>query len=105
MYCWSNSFWHTKIEVLKHEWLPTNPYKEFFVQTLALTSSMNQKLSEHGKYSAQNNQFPTKTQFEIKDKSHLTPGSSECTVEHCHAGTYFCSTPWYKDKAQVGSKL
>jgi hypothetical protein len=41
----------------------------FFVQTSTLPPSMHHKLTKHGSFSKQNNQFPTKTHVELKDNS------------------------------------
>jgi hypothetical protein len=41
----------------------------FFIQTFTSTQNLHWKPTEHGKFSKQNNQLPTKTPIELKDNS------------------------------------
>ena len=46
-----------------------NQYRMFFVQTSTRPPNMHLKLAKHGRYCKQNNQLPTKSHDELKDKS------------------------------------
>ena len=46
-----------------------NRYRKFYLQTSTLPPCMHHKLTKHGRFCKQNNQLPTKTRVELKDKS------------------------------------
>jgi hypothetical protein len=48
---------------------PMNRYRMFFIQTFTSTQNLHWKPTEHGKFSKQNTQLPTKTPTELKDNS------------------------------------